>query len=45
MQEISAKQKLWDFYQIKPDAPIYKKEFGYYVVDRWIGEGYLKPRD
>ena len=45
MQEISSKQKLWDFYHIKPDAPIYKKEFGYYVLDRWIKEGYLKPRD
>ncbi|MBQ6990594.1 MAG: hypothetical protein IJN58_06030 [Clostridia bacterium] len=40
----TAKQKIWDFYNIKPGAPIFKKEFGYYVLDRWIGEGYLKPR-
>ncbi|MBQ4051151.1 MAG: hypothetical protein IJD13_05930, partial [Oscillospiraceae bacterium] len=23
---------------------IYQKEFGYYVLDKWIGQGYLKPR-
>jgi len=40
-----AQKKLHDFYNITPDAPIYKKEFGYYVLDRWILEGYLKPRD
>lgn len=38
-------QKIRDFYAIKPDAPIYKKEFGYYVLDRWIREGHLKPYD
>ncbi len=41
---VSAK-KLWDFYAITPDAPIYQEEFGYFVLDRWIEEGYLKPRD
>lgn len=38
-------QKIRDFYAMKSDAPIYKKEFGYYVLDRWISEGYLKPRE
>lgn len=45
MQQNSSIQKLRDFYAIKPDAPIYKKEFGFYVLDRWIEEGYLKPRE
>ena len=38
-------KKIRDFYAIRPDAPIYQKEFGYYVLDRWIEEGYLKPRN
>ena len=38
-------RKIWDFYEMKPDAPIYQKEFGYYVLDRWIREGHLKPQD
>lgn len=38
-------KKIRDFYAIRPDAPIYQKEFGYYVLDRWIEEGHLKPRD
>lgn len=38
-------KKIWDFYSIKPDAAIYQKEFGFYVLDRWIEEGYLKPYD
>lgn len=41
---VSAK-KIRDFYAITPDAPIYQKEFGFYVLDRWIEEGFLKPRD
>lgn len=40
----SAVQKIRDFYAMTPDAPIYQKEFGYYVLDKWIGQGYLKPR-
>lgn len=39
-----SQKKLRAFYDITPDAPIFKVEFGYYVLDRWIGEGYLKPR-
>lgn len=41
----ASSKKLKDFYEIKPDAPIYQKEFGYYVLDRWVAEGYLKPYD
>lgn len=36
-------KKLRDFYAMKPGAPIYHKEFGYYVLDKWIEQGYLKP--
>lgn len=43
-RELSQK-KLRDFYEITPDAPIFKAEFGYYVLDRWIREGYLKSRN
>ena len=45
MQGNTAEQKMWDFYDMKPNAPIFKKEFGFYVLDRWIQEGHLKPRD
>ncbi len=38
-----AAQKIRDFYALKADAPIYKREFGWYVLERWIKEGYLKP--
>ncbi|MEA4822609.1 MAG: uroporphyrinogen decarboxylase family protein [Clostridiaceae bacterium] len=36
-------QKMHDFYALKPDAPIYQKEFGYYCMDRWILEGHVLP--
>ena len=36
-------KKLRDFYACVPDSPILKTEFGFYCLDRWIGEGYLKP--
>ena len=39
-----AVRKIRDFYAMTPDAPIYQKEFGYYVLDKWIEQGYLKPR-
>lgn len=45
MQGITAEQKMWNFYDMKPGAPIFKKEFGFYVLDRWIQEGHLKVRD
>ena len=35
-------KKMRDFYEHKPDAGIYQKEFGYYVLDRWKREGYIK---
>ncbi len=38
-------QKMRDFYAMKPDAPIYQREFGYYVLDRWIDEGHLEPQE
>ncbi len=38
-------QKMQDFYDLKPDAPIYVKEFGYYVKDKWIADGILEPDD
>ena len=38
-------QKYRDFLAVKPDAPMYKREFGYYVLDKWIVQGYLKPRE
>lgn len=34
--------KLRDFYDMKPDAPIYLCEFGYYSLDRWQREGHIK---
>ncbi|MDR3145318.1 MAG: uroporphyrinogen decarboxylase family protein [Treponema sp.] len=34
-------QKLRDFYRIRPDAPIYQKEFGFYSMDRWKHEGHV----
>jgi uroporphyrinogen decarboxylase len=33
--------KLRDFYQMKPGAGIYQTEFGYYSLDKWIGQGHL----
>ncbi|MHB1151219.1 MAG: uroporphyrinogen decarboxylase family protein [Eubacteriales bacterium] len=35
-------KKYRDFYAIKPDAPVYMREFGYYSLDKWISEGHLK---
>lgn len=40
-----AAKKYRDFYNLKPDAPIYQREFGYFTLDKWISEGFLKPRD
>ncbi len=34
-------RKMRDFYNMKPDAGIYQKEFGFYSMDRWKEEGYL----
>lgn len=35
-------KKMRDFYAIKPDAGIYQKEFGFYTLDLWREQGYLK---
>ena len=32
-----------DFYAMKPGAPIYQCEFGFYVLDRWRDEGHIPP--
>ncbi len=36
-------KKMRDFYAMKPNAPLYQKEFGFYCMERWIKEGHLKP--
>ena len=36
------KQSTKDHYSMKPDAPILLEEFGYYSLDTWIGQGYIK---
>ncbi len=35
-------QKMRDFYAKKPNASIYQQEFGYYSLDLWKSQGYLK---
>ena len=37
-------KKLWDTYNITPNAPIYCKEFGFFSLHRWRDEGHL-PAD
>jgi len=34
-------KKYRDFYSMKPDAPIYQTEFGFYVLDRWKAEKHI----
>jgi len=41
----SSIQKYRDFLAVKPNAPMFKREFGYYVLDKWIEQGYLKSRE
>lgn len=38
-------KKIRDFFDIRPDAPLYHREFGFYVLDKWIAQGHLIPRD
>jgi len=46
MQTITpAAQKLRDFYAMKPGAKIVQQEFGYYSLDRWKQDGYIKDGD
>lgn len=35
-------KKMRDFYAIKPGAGIYQKEFGFYTLDTWQEQGYIK---
>ncbi|MDR0877504.1 MAG: uroporphyrinogen decarboxylase family protein [Treponema sp.] len=37
-------KKMRDFYAMKPDAPVYQKEFGFYSMDRWKAEGHLSAK-
>jgi uroporphyrinogen decarboxylase len=32
-------RKIRDFYELKPDAPVYQREFGYYSLDVWKQQG------
>lgn len=34
-------QKMHNFYAMKPDAPIYQEEFGFYCLEKWKEQGYL----
>ncbi|AEE96725.1 uroporphyrinogen decarboxylase family protein [Mahella australiensis] len=34
-------RKLRDFYEKRPDAPIYQCEFGFYSLEHWMKEGYI----
>lgn len=34
-------KKLRDVYEMKPNAPIFQREFGFYSFDRWVKEGHL----
>lgn len=34
-------RKLRDVYEMKPDAPIYQCDFGFYSMERWKGEGHI----
>jgi uroporphyrinogen decarboxylase len=38
-------KKMRDFYALKPDAPIYQREFGFYGLDKWKAEGHIKDGD
>ena len=40
-----AARKMRDFYDRKPGAPFYQREFGYYCLDRWYQEGLPKDAD
>ena len=43
--QAKAIRKMHDFYAFKPDAEIVQKEFGFYVLDKWQEQGYLKKPD
>lgn len=35
-------RRMRDTYAITPDAPVYRKEFGFYVFDKWVSEGHIQ---
>jgi hypothetical protein len=37
--------KLWDAYEQVPGAPLVQREFGYYCLERWYGEGLDREAD
>ncbi len=37
--------KMRDFYAIKPGAPIFHKEFGYYCLEQWYEQGLSRDAD
>lgn len=44
MQLPKAVAKTLDFYAIKPGAPVLQREFGWFTLDKWAEQGYIKPR-
>ena len=38
-------KKMRDFYGMKKNAGIYQKEFGFYSMDLWKSQGYIKDGD
>ncbi|MCL2044688.1 MAG: hypothetical protein FWG89_11180 [Treponema sp.] len=36
-------KKMRDFYSMKKNAPVYQKEFTFFVLDRWKKEGHISP--
>ena len=36
-------QKMRDFYNRIPCAPVYQREFGFYVLEKWKAEGHISP--
>jgi uroporphyrinogen decarboxylase len=37
----NAARKLRDAYAVKPGAPFYQKEFGFYCMDLWVAQGHM----
>ena len=38
-------RKYWDFMNIRPGAPIYQREFGFYCLEKWQREEGLSPNE
>ena len=41
-ENMTSVEKYKAFYAHKPDAPIIMKEFGFYTLDKWKSQGYIK---